>query len=132
MDLKVLFHNPEQLSDEELTNLRVKLEYQRSMPWVTAFFGGFSVYVLERGIMRCHRATNAYVAAAALAGFWLGNSSSQGHTLLSNGLERAHDRDIVNAFDRKYMNTVLNATGFGNNHINIADYSDSPAYKKPY
>ncbi len=132
MDLKVLFHNPEQLSDEELMLAREKIRFQRSMPWLTAIFGGFSVYVLERGIMRRNRATPAYLAVGALAGFWLGNSSSQGHLLIRSGLEKSYDREIINAFDRKYMTSVLNATGFGNNHINISDYSDSPAYKKPY
>lgn len=132
MDLKVLFHNPEQLSDEELMLAREKIRYQRSMPWLTAIFGGFSIFVLERGIMKRHKATPAYLAVGAIAGFWLGNASNQGHLLLGNGLEKSHDKEIINAFDRKYMINVLNATGFGNNHINISDYSDSPAYKKPY
>ena len=132
MDLKVLFHNPEQLSDEELMLAREKIRFQRSMPWLTAIFGGFSVYVLERAVMRRHRATTAYLAVGALAGFWLGNASNQGHLLLSTDKERVQDSEIINAFDRKYMNTVLNTTGFGNNHINIRDYSDSPMYKKPY
>ena len=132
MDLKVLFHNPEELTDDELALVREKIRFQRSMPWITAFFGGVSVLLFERAILRKTRATNAFIAAGALAGFWLGNTSA------ANGLEqtdyerRTHDTEIYNAFDRKYMNSVLNATGFGNNHINIRDYSDTHAYKKPY
>ena len=69
MDLKVLFHNPEELTDDELALARQKITFQRSMPWVTAVFGGFSVFLLERAILRRTRATNAFVAAGAVAGF---------------------------------------------------------------
>jgi hypothetical protein len=133
MDLKVLFHNPEELTDDELALARQKITFQRSMPWVTAVFGGFSVFLLERAILRRTRATNAFMAAGAVAGFWLGNANSSSDGLVSTDYEkRTFDREIYSAFDRKYMNTVLNATGFGNNHINIRDFSDTNAYKKPY
>ena len=89
MDLKVLFHNPEQLSDDELMLAREKIRFQRSMPWLAAVFGGFSVYVLERAVMRRHKATIPYLAVGALAGFWLGNASNQGHQLLPTDKERA-------------------------------------------
>ena len=132
MDLKVLFHNPEELSEEELALARKKIHFQRSMPWVTALFGGFSVFVLERAIFRKTRATNAFLALGALGGFWLGNASSGFGLQQTDNEKRAYDYEILNAFDRKYMNTVLNATGFGNNHINFRDYSDTHSYKKPY
>lgn len=38
----------------------------------------------------------------------------------------------MKAFDQKYMNTVLNATGLGNNSVNIGDYSATHEFKKPY
>jgi len=33
------------------------------------------------------------------------------------------ERDIVQAFDKRYTSTVLNTTGFGSNYVSIRDYS---------
>jgi hypothetical protein len=45
---------------------------------------------------------------------------------------KKYDNDLVTAFDRKYLNTVLNTTGFGNNSVNARDYADNHHLKKPY
>ena len=71
MDLKVLFHNPESLSEDELYQLRQKLQHQRAMPWTAAFFGGFAVYFLDCAVL--HRTADPRRAALGLVlGFALG------------------------------------------------------------
>ena len=129
MDLKVLFHNPESLSDQELAHLRQKIALQRSMPWISAFFGGFSFYFLDAVVLKkstCYRR----IALGGLLGFVLGGVGSYNVSTSVTRLEQ--DAEIINAFDRKYMTTVLNTTGFGSNYVSIRDYSASTQYKKPY
>ena len=119
MDLKVLFHNPEDLSDDELAHLRQKIQLQRSMPWTSAFFGGFGLYLLDKAILRRHYCYKR-IAVGALVGFALwAHASYQVRT----SIPRKLDTDIVNAFDRRYMNAVLNSTGFGSNYVSARDYS---------
>jgi hypothetical protein len=49
-----------------------------------------------------------------------------------SSVPRPFDRDIILAFDRRYMRTVLNTTGFGSNYLSTKDYSDNADLKKPY
>ena len=44
------------------------------------------------------------------------------------------DNDIIGAFNQRYINYAMNASGYGNNALNVANYTrDSTArYKKPY
>ena len=128
MDLKVLFHNPEELSDQELHHLRMKIQFQHSMPWLSAFFGGFSLYLLDVGVLRRNHNLKS-VAVGALGGFLLGAYSSY---QVRTSLPRPLDNDIINAFDKKYMNTVLNTTGFGSNYVSSKDYSNVTTLRKPY
>ena len=130
MDLKVLFHNPEELTDAELAFLRDKIRMQRSMPWLTAFFGGFGVYFLDRGVIRRSHDIKR-VAAGALVGFILGAYGSYQVGLPAPG-ERQFDREIIGAYEKRYVNTVLNATGFGSNYVSTRDYGENYSLKKPY
>ena len=130
MDLKVLFHNPESLTDAELGLLRNKLALQRTVPWTTGIFAGFAWYLIEGVHLKTTPCLKRAIVAGAL-GFTLGayyiNSGSM------NQLPRLNSEvDIVNAFDRKYLNTVLNVTGFGSNYLSVKDYADTQTHKKPY
>lgn len=71
MDLKVLFHTPEDLSEKELHELRQKLNVQHTLPYCTALLTGFGLYFFEGAVLRkttCYRRT----AAAAALGFAIG------------------------------------------------------------
>ena len=130
MDLKALFHNPEDLSEADLSHLRDKIRMQRSMPWVSSIFFGYGVFLLDRAIIkRSHDIKR--IALGAFLGFALGAYGSY-HVQTSLPSGRKFDHEIMNAFDRRYMTTVLNATGFGSNYVSPKDYSDSTAFKKPY
>ena len=120
MDLKVLFHNPESLSDEELVAVRDKVAKQYLVPKLTGVIGGFAVYALEAAILRrawCRRR----VAAGAFAGYLIGGFSVNQFVNTIPRLEA--ERDILKAFDKRYTSTVLNTTGFGSNYVSIRDYS---------
>ena len=52
MDLKVLFHNPESLTNEELKLMRRKIDFQRSMPYNCAAFAGLSMYLIDNKMLR--------------------------------------------------------------------------------
>ena len=120
MDLKVLFHNPESLSDEELVAIREKVAKQHFVPKITAVVGGFAVFALEAAVLRrawCKKR----VAAGALAGYLIGGFTANQFVNTVPRLEA--ERDIVQAFDKRYTSTVLNTTGFGSNYVSIRDYS---------
>lgn len=129
MDLKVLFHNPEELTDAELAHLRQKMLLQRSMPWTAAFCTGFALYFFEAAVLK-RTACLRRAAAFSTIGFALGAYSSNSAVTT---LDRFKSQgDIVNAFDRRYMKNVLNATGFGSNYVSAKDYAEVGSFKKPY
>jgi hypothetical protein len=130
MDLKVLFHDPESLSDTELRRLREKIRIQRTMPWLSAFFGGFGLYFLDAAVLR-RSACNKRIAAGAAVGYLLGAWGS--YQVSTIDPERwAPEADIISAYDRRYMTTVLNATGFGSNYVSSRDFAETTTFKKPY
>lgn len=129
MDLKVLFHNPESLSDEELLIVRDKIRRQSYIPKFSALIGGFAVYALEAAVLKqawCRKR----VAVGAVAGYLIGGFSTYNYV---NSVPRLEgEKDFVQAFDKRYVSTVLNTTGFGSNYVSIRDYSDATGLKKPY
>ena len=129
MDLKVLFHNPESLTDEELLIVREKVARQYYVPKLTGLIGGFAVYALEAAVLKrawCRKR----VAVGAVAGYLIGGFSTYNYV---NSVPRLEgEKDFVQAFDKRYVATVLNTTGFGSNHVSIRDYSDASGLKKPY
>lgn len=129
MDLKVLFHNPEDLNDRELFKLQQQVKTQRTLPKVTALIGGFGVFVLDTAVLKREMCKRRIVAGLA-AGFILGAYSSYHQETTIKRVES--DAEIITAFDIRYMNTVLNSTGFGSNYVSIKDYSDAQNMKKPY
>ncbi|TNV72014.1 hypothetical protein FGO68_gene9267 [Halteria grandinella] len=130
MDLKALFHNPESLTDEELNQLKTKIALQRSVPWTTATFTGVAWYLFEASYLR-KSACLKRAAVAGVLGFAIGAYSVNAGS--SNSLPRLEgEAQIIEAFDRRYMNTVLNVTGFGSNYLSVRDYADTQVHKKPY
>jgi hypothetical protein len=130
MDLKVLFHNPESLSNEELRKLSNKIMIQRSIPYTSALFAGFAWYLYEAAYLR-RVACLKRAGVVGIVGFAIG--AYYANSEFSNSISRLNsEHEIVAAFDKKYLDTVLGATGFGGNYLSVKDYSDNPMYKKPY
>ena len=128
MDSKALFHNPASLTDGELKTMQRKLNTQRFMPlFFSAFFGGASVgfdtYILKASVCRYR------LFAGAMAGYVMGAvivNETQNYLT-----HRNWDSDIMNAFDRRWMNKALNAGGFGNNWVHSSQSAKNPT-PKPY
>ena len=130
MDYKLLFHNPEDLSDQELDLMRFKIRLQRTLPYYTAAIFGFASYLFDSVLMK-RNFTWARIGVFGAVGFLIGAHGSYGvQTTLPR--DRVVDKEIINAFDQRYMTTVLNATGFGSNYVSPKDFGDSTSLKKPY
>ena len=92
------------------------------------------MFVFQRAILRRSCTSWSSIALGGFAAWALGvyTISNEAVTPTGNYGIRARDAEIVTAFDRKYLNTALNTTGFGNNSVNIRDYADGHHLKKPY
>jgi hypothetical protein len=98
MDIKVLFHNPESLSDEELRAISRKIQLQRSVPWTSAAFGALTWYLFQGAYLRrtpCYKSA----AVAGLLGFVVGAYSVNSGDYANQVKRLEGEHDIVNAFD---------------------------------
>ena len=71
MDLKVLFHTPDDLNDNDLYVLRAKIKIQRWLAYGGAAFGGCAWAILESNVLKRARSW-PLVGAAAVGGFVIG------------------------------------------------------------
>lgn len=71
MDYKLLFHNPEELSDLELKLLRQKIQLQRSLPYYTAGIFGFASYLFDSAILK-KKYSWTRIGAFGFVGFVIG------------------------------------------------------------
>ena len=71
MDLKTLFHNPDELTGHELDILRKKIKLQSSLPLHGALFGGLTMYVVDRYVLKRGYSFLSIGGVAAL-GFLIG------------------------------------------------------------
>jgi hypothetical protein len=71
MDLKLLFHNPDELTDKELFTLQRKMLFLQSTPYISAAFLGLGGYLLDKQVFLKARDPKR-IAAYAVVGFLLG------------------------------------------------------------
>ena len=129
MDFKVLFHDPDHLTDKELVTLTKKIRVAQSLPVTTSAFLALSMYLFDVKMIRRHHDWKRVIAAGAL-GYALGCYGSERNTLPIQ--TRKFDEDIINAYEQRYAESVLNHTGFGSNYIGAKDFADVGGVKKPY
>ena len=74
------------------------------------------------------------MSAFFLVGFTLGAVGSYRVSSGGSGYDAEMDREILDAFEHKYVQRSLNAAGYGNNALNMASHTKEPSsrYKKPY
>ena len=133
-DLKTLFHDPDSLTDEELKALRSKLRWQMATPYISAAFTGAFYHVCSHqffysGVLPLRRQLPP-VVLASFAGFMFGGyaASHMGRSVLN----RPVDRDILIAFEERYMKNSLNVAGYNNNYISSHSSADNTEFEKPY
>ena len=71
MDLKQLFHNPEDLDDSELVILRTKINTQTYMPYYSAVFSGLTMKIVDSQVFNrgtCPRRLGGAIAFGFLVG----------------------------------------------------------------
>ena len=138
-DLQALYHNPEAFSDADLKLVKKKLTMQRYTPWLTGIGFGGSAYVLEMAIFK-RRAANPYLlGAATVVGFAIGGAAAykiapKNLSAYSADAQEAMDPEIIQAFEKRQVTTAMNASGYGNNSLTLADDSQkkSAQFRKPY
>lgn len=131
MDLKVLFHNPESLNDDELRYIIATIEKQRATPRYWGIGAAAAMYLLDVKVLRRHRDWKRVIAAGTLATLAGWRRSETIHFVDDPRYDAQFQPDIVQAFDQRYINNVLNHTGFGSNYMGARDYTYG-YHKKPY
>ena len=91
-ELKQLFHSPDELSDQELDILRVKLQNMRRVPKYGAAFGFLGAAVFESVALRRNPSV-LMLGLGATAGYAFGGYGAS--TITSNILSRQFDYDIL-------------------------------------
>ena len=137
-DLQTLFHNPECLSDKDLKSMYWKMRMQSTFPYVSAAIAGGAMFFMDTAILRksmCQKrigvmAFGGFMMGTALA-YSVGGSSTNNY---SDAAKDNFDKDIMGAFEERYVAKSLNAAGYGSNALNMGSHTKEPnaRYKKPY
>ena len=128
MDLKQLFHNPEDLDDAELAIIRDKIRFQQHVPYLSAFFTGLTMRIVDAHVFKSG-ARPLRIGTAAAFGFYIGATAA--NTIGSN-MYRQFDKDIMRAFDERYLTKALNVSGWNTNYTGMKDNEDVNMMNKPY
>ena len=127
-ELQTLFHNPESLSDSDLSSIRGKLWMQGWMPWFMGTGAGAVGFLTSnRCWMRASLFFGVGLTLGASVAYRMGSSSPSGY-------DAEMDKEILEAFEQRYVQRSLNACGYGNNALNLAQntHNPNPRYKKLY
>jgi hypothetical protein len=128
MDLKQLFHNPDSLTDSELSKLRSKIRQQSWMPYFTGVFSGVFLGVIDNQLLGKSLCGKRILAGAAV-GYLIGANGANAYNTVLN---RSFDREIVNAFDLRFIRHSLNVAGLTSSHTSLAHNEDNHDFSKPY
>ena len=125
-DLRTLFHNPESLSDSELRSIKRQMQFTRVPQPVGLAIGAAIGFQRTKSLYRAAPfAVVGLIGGSMISNFIPGKFSS---------LSQPVDEEIMAAFEQKYVDRSLNASGYGNNALNAASHTKDPSaeYKKPY
>ena len=87
------------------------------------------MYLFDVKIIRRHHDWKRVIAAGSL-GYVLGCIASERNSLPLYG--RKFDKEILLAYDQRYLDSVLNHSGLGSNYIGSKDFTEHGLLKKPY
>ena len=129
MDTKTLFHNPESLSEDELYQLRVKIQGQRRACFYGWTGGVLITFVMSQGVYRNQVFSLGKIFLGGMAGYVI---CANGVDRNSSLLKRDVDRDIVKAFDQRWLRSALSVSGLYTNHTSMGHNEDNNDFSKPY
>ena len=111
LDTKTLFHNPDELSKEELARLRGKIRMQMYLPYVCGL--SMPAFLLA---VRGHRANFDHFLMAAALGLGAGNLGVQ---TMRTTVTRP-DSDILRAWDERLVKQTFAVSGLNTNYTALA------------
>ena len=125
-EFQVLFHNPDSLSDRDLSAVKNKIRLHKLTMLATGAGAAGAGFLLTK--------KPSYLAGLFIIGYAAGNPVGK---LLNNmrwSLQQPLDSEIATAFETRYMNKSLNLCGYGNNSVTAAGniQENNARYKKPY
>ena len=129
LELKQLFHNPEDMSDAELDIMNLKLRNMSRMPMYGAAFGTLGGALAE-SVIRRRQPSMLALGIGAAAGYAFGGYSASG--ISANMLSRKFDWDILFAQERRQVERTMNLAGYNNNHISSNSTNLNKDFDKPY
>ena len=124
-----MFHSPEDLSDNELDVMRVKLQNMRRLPRIAAGFGFVGAAFLESFFLR-RSPTLLVMGAGAVSGYAFGGYGVS--NLSSNMLTRNFDYDIIFAQEKRQLRRTMNLAGYAQDHISSDSNISNKSWDKPY
>ena len=135
-DLQVLFHNPQAMTDSDLSTVKGSIRMQRWAPLLLAGSFGGAMFMLNQKCARVIPKT----AAGALAGYAVGGYLAytmlvrRSYGMYSESAQASMDTDILKAFEQRYVDLSLNACGFGNSAVNTQQQTKNrdARIRKPY
>ena len=128
-ELKQLFHSPDELNDQELDILRVKLQNMRRVPRFGAAFGVLGAACFESVLLR----RNPSVAMLGLgAGLGYAVAGYGASSMSGSMLTRPFDYDILIAQEKRQQRRVMNLAGYGQDYITGANNELNQSFDKPY
>ena len=128
-ELKQLFHSPDELSDQELDILRLKLQNMRRVPKIGAAFGVLGAACFESVILR-KNPTVAMLGLGAAAGYALGGYGIS--SMKGSMLTRPFEYDILIAQEKRQQHSVMNLAGYGQDYITGSNNELNKSFDKPY
>lgn len=110
IDFKALYHNPDELTRDELRLLRRKIQMQMMMPWFCGVSSAATMFAFRAG-----RLTPVMMASTFVAGYYIGKF---GATSTSNMIV-SRDEDIMRAWDKRQIRQVFAVSGLNSNYTSL-------------
>ena len=128
-ELKQLFHSPDELSDQELDILRLKLQNQRRVPKIAIAFCLVGAACID-GVVFRRNPSMLRMGMGAIAGYAFGGYGAS--TMTSNILTRKFDYDILIAQEGRQQRRTMNLAGYGNEHMGANRTNSNKSWDHPY
>ena len=128
-DLKVLFHEPEELTDRDLGEIRSKLRFMSYAPFVSAGFLGMTSAIVDVHVFRRNFCMRRIAVAATLGAIVGCNISTQSQQSVLPW--RNFDQEMLNAHDKRYAKQALMGSGLSSNWVHSGQTTKNP-FLRPY
>lgn len=102
---------------------------QKLSAFVGLAAGGLFSVVMRQAVFKYKSTPKPILFLGMLTGFVVG---ANGATAQTSILSKAGDREIIRAFDERWVRSVLAVSGLLTNHTSNADQEENNNFSKPY